>query len=147
MPASLYKDLITSIQRRLMPQKAKIRADIDVTCYAEDGIDAIKAALLLGETLSTDDMPLKVKLVAPPLYVLMMQCYDKVEGILLMEKAIAMIEQCLSGHHGSCVVKMKPKVISDTDEMALESMMKRAEEENAEISGDEDASSGHEDGL
>ena len=140
IPAALYKDLLSNIQRRLMPQKAKIRADIDVTCYAEDGIDAIKAALMLAETLSTEEMPLKVKLVAPPLYVMMMQCYDKAEGIALMEKAIVAIDHSITAHHGACIVKMKPKAISDTDEMELESMMKRAEQENAEISGDEDVS-------
>ena len=140
IPSAIYKDLLSNIQRRLMPQKAKIRADIDVTCYSEHGVDAIKEALTLGEALSTEAIPLKVKLVAPPLYVMMTQCYDKVEGIALMERAILEIEKYITGQHGACVVKMKPKAISDTDEMELESLMKRAELENAEISGDEDDS-------
>ena len=140
IPTALYKDLLGNILRRLMPQKSKIRADIDVTCYAEQGIDAIKDALQLAENLSTEAIPLKVKLVAPPLYVMMTQCYEKEKGIMLMEQAIGAIENFMTEHHGACVVKMKPKAISDTDEMELESLMKRADLENAEISGDEDDS-------
>jgi hypothetical protein len=42
-------DLLTYIKRRLAPQPVKIRADIEVTCFTYEGIDAIKAALTEGE--------------------------------------------------------------------------------------------------
>jgi translation initiation factor 2 subunit 1 len=41
----LKTDLLTYIKRRLAPQPVKIRADIEVTCFTYEGIDAIKAAL------------------------------------------------------------------------------------------------------
>ena len=34
--------------------------DIEVSCYAYEGIDAVKRALTKGLELSTEDMPLKV---------------------------------------------------------------------------------------
>lgn len=46
----------------------QIRADIECACYGYEGIDAVKAALKAGLTLSTVDMPIKINLIAPPLY-------------------------------------------------------------------------------
>ena len=56
------KDLLKQhIQRRLTPQAVKIRADIHVSCYAYEGIDAVKAALRAGLSVSTEQMPVKVR--------------------------------------------------------------------------------------
>jgi translation initiation factor 2 alpha subunit (eIF-2alpha) len=49
LPAPLLKALTTTIGRRLAPQPFKLRADVEVTCFAYEGIDAIKAALKEGE--------------------------------------------------------------------------------------------------
>ena len=46
--------------RRLTPQAVKIRADIEVSCYAYDGIDAVKSSLLEGLKCSSEDVPIKV---------------------------------------------------------------------------------------
>ena len=46
--------------RRLTPQAVKIRADIEVSCYAYDGIDAVKNSLLEGLKCSSEDVPVKV---------------------------------------------------------------------------------------
>jgi len=52
--------LVVNIQHRLTPHPVKIRADVEVSCYAYEGIDAVKAALKAGLAHSTEDMPLKV---------------------------------------------------------------------------------------
>lgn len=46
----------------MVPEPVKIRADFKLTCYKFDGIDAIKAALLEGEKLSTSEIPIKVEI-------------------------------------------------------------------------------------
>ena len=61
---------MNTIARRLTPQPIKLRADIELTCYTPAGIDAIKKALRAGESESSEAVPIKAKLVAPPLYVL-----------------------------------------------------------------------------
>lgn len=45
---------------RMIPQPVKIRADFKLTCYKFEGIDAIKAALLEGEKVSTPEIQIKV---------------------------------------------------------------------------------------
>jgi translation initiation factor 2 subunit 1 len=67
-----------TIARRLTPQPIKLRADIELTCYTPAGIDAIKKALRAGEAQSNETVPIKAKLVAPPLYVLSTNATDKV---------------------------------------------------------------------
>lgn len=54
--------LIANINRRMMPQAVKVRSDIEVSCYSYEGIDAVKEALRQGLTLSTEDLPIKVKI-------------------------------------------------------------------------------------
>lgn len=79
-PATIAQ-LSATIARRLTPQPIKLRADIELTCYTDAGIDAIKKALRAGEAASTEAVPIKAKLVAPPLYVLGTNATDKVCSI------------------------------------------------------------------
>lgn len=136
----IKKDLFASIVRRLTPQKVKIRADVEVACFAYEGIDAVKKALGAGEKVSNEEVPIKVRLVAPPLYVLMTQCMDKTKGIDALNKAIAAIEATITQCGGQIVVKMKPKAVSETDDQELDALMKKSEMENTEVAGDEDVS-------
>ena len=70
--------------RRLTPQPIELRADIELTCYTPAGIDAIKKALRAGEKQSNEAVPIKAKLVAPPLYVLSTNSTDKVYFLTLL---------------------------------------------------------------
>ena len=60
--------LLNNIKRKLTSQAVKIRADIEVACYGYEGIDAVKAALRAGLACSTEELPIKINLIAPPLY-------------------------------------------------------------------------------
>ncbi|KAE9401509.1 putative translation initiation factor eIF-2 alpha chain [Gymnopus androsaceus JB14] len=130
--------LMTTIARRLTPQPIKLRADIEVTCYTPAGIDAIKKALKAGEKESSEAVPIKVKLVAPPLYVLSTNATDKYAAVDRLERAIESIQSTIEDQGGALVVKMKPKAVSETDEHDLAQLMAKAGQENAEVSGDEE---------
>ncbi|KAI4523596.1 hypothetical protein K525DRAFT_254431 [Schizophyllum commune Loenen D] len=137
IPASTIQILMNTIARRLTPQPIKIRADIELTCYTPAGIDAIKKALRAGEKESTDAVPIKARLVAPPLYVLSTNATDKYAAVDRLERALESIQGKIESQGGSLVVKMKPKAISEAEEKDLEARMENAERENAEVSGDE----------
>lgn len=81
IPENVKSILVSTIARRLTPQPIKLRADIELTCYTPAGIDAIKKALRAGEKESNEAVPIKAKLVAPPLYVLSTNATDKVCGV------------------------------------------------------------------
>lgn len=137
LPA-IRTELMQSIVRRLTPQKMKIRADIEVACFGYEGIDAVKTALATGEAVSTPEIAIRVKLVAPPLYVVMTTCMDKVRGLELMNRAVELIESTIRPLGGQVVVKMKPKAVSENEDKELADLMKKAEYENAEVSGDDE---------
>ena len=60
--------LLNNIHQKLMLQSVKIRADVEVSCYAYEGIEAVKKALRAGLECSTEQIPVKINLIAPPLY-------------------------------------------------------------------------------
>lgn len=130
--------LTATIARRLTPQPIKLRADVELTCYTPQGIDAIKQALRAGEKQSSEAVPIKAKLVAPPLYILSTNATDKYVAVERLERAIESIQSTIEDRGGSMVVKMKPKAVSETDEQDLAQLMAKAGQENAEVSGDED---------
>jgi translation initiation factor 2 subunit 1 len=138
IPPSTFTILTSTIARRLTPQPIKLRADIELTCYTPAGIDAIKKALRTGEKQSTEAVPIKAKLVAPPLYVLSTNATDKYAAVERLERAIEAIQRSIEDQGGSLIVKMKPKAVSETEEQDLAQLMAKAGQENAEVSGDED---------
>lgn len=76
--------LLTNIKRKLTSQAVKIRSDIEVACYGYEGIDAVKTALKAGLALSTEELPIKINLIAPPLYgMYVLYCYCNTKLIYL----------------------------------------------------------------
>lgn len=60
--------LLSNIKRKLTSQAVKIRSDFEVACYGYEGIDAVKEALRAGLACSTEELPIRINLIAPPLY-------------------------------------------------------------------------------
>lgn len=146
-PNDTVKDELQSyIGKRLTPQPTKVRADVEVTCFGYEGIDAVKEALRCAEARNTADTQVKVKLVSPPLYVLTSQTLDKNIGINVLEEAIREISANIKNANGNCIVKMAPKAVTENDDAELQALMDKKERENAEVSGDEDES-GSDDGV
>ncbi|KAF2144574.1 uncharacterized protein K452DRAFT_266523 [Aplosporella prunicola CBS 121167] len=143
---SVEKELTTYIAKRLTPQPTKVRADVEVTCFGYDGIDAVKEALRTAESKNTTDTQIKVKLVSPPLYVLTSQCLDKNLGISVLEEAIKDITANIQKNGGDCKIKMAPKAVTESDDAELQALMDKRAQENLEVSGDEDES-GSDEGI
>lgn len=164
MTPEVRADLLATIARRLTPKPVKVRSDLELTCYSYEGINGIKAALRAGEELSTEQVPIKIRLVAPPLYVMSTTSTDKNAAIELMEKALVKIGDEIEKYDGAMNVAMRvsprfhvsvclsqpltdvrslflqPKAVSAVEDDALARLMEQAERENAQVSGDEDDS-------
>jgi translation initiation factor 2 subunit 1 len=129
--------LLENIRRRLTPQAVKVRSDIEVACYAYEGVDAVRNALKCGLNMSTEDMPIKINLIAPPLYVVTTNTLERTEGVQRLEQVLQTIKSAIESSDGVFTVKMAPKVVSDTEELELARHLERLEEQNREVSGDE----------
>mmetsp|Transcript_28576 Transcript_28576/g.60597 ORF Transcript_28576/g.60597 Transcript_28576/m.60597 type:complete len:341 (-) Transcript_28576:251-1273(-) len=137
VPPDVVDELKLYIRRRLAPQPVKIRADVEVSCFTYEGIDAIRDALFAGIACGTENSPIKIRLIAPPIYVLSTMTLDKDAGIALLQRAIDMILEKISAKGGKMDVKMAPKAVSLKEETELQAMMERLELENREVEGDE----------
>jgi translation initiation factor 2 subunit 1 len=136
IPADLKEELRTYILRRLAPQPVKIRSDIEVSCFTYEGIDAIREALSAGMAVGTENSSIKIKLIAPPIYVLSTTTLDKEAGIALLTTAIDAIRVIITQKGGKMDVKMAPKAVSVKEETELQAMMDRLALENEEVDGD-----------
>lgn len=84
----------------------KIRADVEVACYGYEGIDAVKTALKAGLALSTDELPIKINLIAPPLYVMTTSTPEKTDGLKALNDAIAVIKEKIIALDGVFTIQM-----------------------------------------
>nr|UFQ05577.1 eukaryotic translation initiation factor 2 subunit alpha [Haliotis discus hannai] len=130
--------LLQNIKRRLTPQAVKIRADIEVACTNYEGVDAVKRALKKGLELSTENLPIKINLIAPPLYVITTQTLERTEGLAKLNQAVAMIKESIEEAGGAFNIQQQARVVSDIDEIELAKQLERLEEENREVDGDAD---------
>jgi len=138
--------LIANINRRMMPQAVKVRSDIEVSCYSYEGIDAVKDALRMGLKLSTEEFPVNINLIAPPLYVVTTTTLDRDGALESLAKVIAAVKESIEKSCGQFVVKMEPKVVTDTDEAELSKELQRLEQMNTEVDGDDSADEDEEEG-
>ncbi|KAF4319738.1 hypothetical protein BBO99_00006148 [Phytophthora kernoviae] len=128
--------LKAQIRRRLTPQPIKVRADIEVTCFTYEGIEAIRSALQAAQNVGTEDVPVKVKLIAPPMYVMTTSTLDKQKGIQKLQEAIEAVREHITAKKGTMSVKMEPKVVSVNEEKEFLQMIEKLENENRLVDGD-----------
>ncbi|BDA46886.1 Eukaryotic translation initiation factor 2 subunit 1 [Coccomyxa sp. Obi] len=131
--------IVKNIKRRMTPQPLKIRADVELTCYSYDGVLHIQDAMRAAEKKSTEDCPVKMKLVAPPLYVLTTNTLEKVKGIEVLKEACVACAESIAAKKGRMVVKEEARVVSDRDDKLLTEQLLDLERANQEVAGDDDS--------
>ncbi|KAI3458505.1 hypothetical protein Pfo_015168 [Paulownia fortunei] len=139
--------LVKNIRRRMTPQPLKIRADVEMKCFQFDGVLHIKEAMRKAEAAGNKDCPVKIKLVAPPAYVLNTQTLDKEQGIAVLNKAIEACTEEIELHKGKLTVKEAPRAVSEREDKLLAEHMAKLGRENEEISGDEDSEEEEDTGM
>jgi len=103
--------LLKGISHRLGVHEVKVQALLEVTCFAEEGIDAIIRALTAGEQIGTKEEPIKIVSQAAPLYVMTTTTLVPEQGIALLAKAIAATKAEIEARHGGVTVKEPPAVV------------------------------------
>jgi len=91
----------------------------------------------VAEALSTPETPIKIKLVAPPLYVIMTTSLNKEVGIQLLQDACDLIVKMVKAKKGDVNIKTAPRAVSERDDRLLGLLMESLEKQNQEIAGDD----------
>lgn len=134
----ILEELKLYISRRLTPSAIKIRSDVEVSCFSYEGIDAIKTALTAATSVSTEQMQVKAKLIAAPLYEISTQALDKNQGVALLEKAIEKVSESIEASGGNCKVTMAPKAVSASEDAELQALLERKAAEDKDSSDEEE---------
>jgi len=132
--------LLKIIKRRLTPQAVKVRADVEVVCYGYEGIDAVKTALRAGLEFGTEEVPIKINLIAPPLYVISATLFNEEQGVAAVKQAMEAIQENIEGAGGHFDVKLEPKVVSEKDDQKLQDEIEQREADMQWKDGDDDGS-------
>merc|ERR1712178_169452 len=91
---------------------------------------------------SSDDIKVQIRLIAPPLYVMMTSSMEKQQGLSALQTALDAIGEDITKRKGRMVVKQEPHAVSEKEEASLAEEMKRLELANAEVDGDDDSEDG-----
>ncbi len=92
-----------------------------------------------GEACGTEECPIKIKLVAPPLYVVTTSSLQKATGIKALNHALGEVKAEIAKRKGKFVVKVEARTVSDKDDKMLSSMMTELENQNRQVDGDDDS--------
>ena len=103
-PANVANKLWHYIKPCLVPQLVKVRANMEVemSCLTTVGIDAIRAAFLTGAAVGTEIFPIRLRLIAQPIYMLSTTMLDKDTSITLLQRGIGIVAEEIGGRgeHG-----------------------------------------------
>ncbi|EGC28442.1 eukaryotic translation initiation factor 2 alpha [Dictyostelium purpureum] len=147
------KVLMETIVQKLKPQPHKIRADLELTCYAYEGIDAIKSSILASQNHATSVLKapedgkfdekafgvVTIKLVAPPLYVMVGTFDEKEKGLQMVTRCVEILSEEITKKGGNLTVKTAPRIVGAVDDQELRDLMEQLEVENQDgDSEDED---------
>lgn len=111
----LKEDIETNLKRRLIQATIRLRAKVDVSCSAYEGIDAVKAALQEGFKASKEECEVKINLVAHPQFVLTCVCRDKQTGLATLDDAIERIKVSIESQKGEFELRSKPEVMGQEE--------------------------------
>lgn len=112
--SKLQSEFLCHIRHHMTPKATLLRCDLDVTCFSHAGVDGIRAALKAGESISTPDVVLKVRILSPPTYFMvgkMTTNCDPDVGIRMMQQACEIICREIQAYGGEAIVKNPPRIV------------------------------------
>ncbi len=88
--SSLIKEhILENINKRLQHKIYKLRANIDLSCFTHEGIEAIKIALKEGKKVSDK---VSITLISHPTFLLSLDTFDKEDGLRLLNLVCSTIK-------------------------------------------------------
>merc|ERR1719486_592558 len=127
----VHEALMTGVKRRLTPQACKLRGRVEMQCFEYEGVEAVKRALMKGQSVSTEQLEVKIKLVAPPQYVLIANCMDREEGLKILDDAIKLIKEDIEKAGGTFTLRTKPEVVGDNDELGVGDLAAKGDDDSS----------------
>ena len=123
LDVKIEKAFLKEIQHRFTLPLLKIRAQLEVTCFTYEGIDAIKESLKEATKLSSKECPIRVIVIAAPVYLVTTTTVHKEKGLELISQACDLIKNRMIEKGGEVVLKQEAKVMNEKDERLLNTLL------------------------
>lgn len=126
-------DTLSVIEKEFKPSSFKVRADIDVNCYRNNGCEIIRNALGEGAKMVEG---IEINLFNTPTFSVTMNCINKEDGFNTLNKVLDVIKASIEKQGGDFHLINAPKVYGEKSKHnAL--VLKEKEEESSSSSSDE----------
>ena len=113
VPEDYKEPLLAIVRHRMSTNPIKVEAEINLTCFGKDGVDAVKEALLTARALGTEETPIVVTVKASPVYTLSAVHIGKTVAIELLNKAIELVKSKIQTFPaGAMELKSAPKAVT-----------------------------------
>jgi len=110
----LKEDLIAIVKKRMAVHPVKIGADIQITCYSDEGIDEIKKALRRGLE-EGKEAEVKIQLISSPSYSIWLITIDDKYGEKVISRVINVIKETITQSGGSLTVTKEPRIVGKNE--------------------------------
>ncbi|KAA0150536.1 hypothetical protein FNF27_03984 [Cafeteria roenbergensis] len=100
--------LLDQLARKSKAVATKVRTDVQVTCFGYEGVVAIREALGKAHDESTEEFPMSITNVAPPVYAITTVTADVDGGIEALNRATEAARAAVVKYGGNLVVISKP---------------------------------------
>lgn len=118
LPQNVVETLMVDLRNAMRLKVLTLQAEVDITCFECDGVEAIRDVLLIGRNYGEGKeprIPLSVTIIGPPKYGLRARTDMKEEGLQLMKEAIEAMKIEMAKRGGSLKVIVPPQAIGDDD--------------------------------
>lgn len=142
-PQEVKEAIVADMRPRLAPTAIKLRARVNVSCTGQEGVQAVRDCLLAAQKLyeKSPKFELNVQIIAPPLYGMIVECFDKAEGLKRLTEAIDLAKETLMKNPGSTFTQQGSIITyGDMDETsALNAEDEDGSDSEEETDSDEDS--------
>ncbi|KEG14731.1 putative elongation initiation factor 2 alpha subunit [Trypanosoma grayi] len=123
LPQRAQEVLLNTLEHAMRTEITTIHADIEMTCFQCDGVNALREVLLVGRDFKQGqepNIPISVTIVGPPKYRLRAKTELKDEGILRMKEAIETMKIEMAKRGGILKVMSGPYALGEEEQVKEE---------------------------
>ncbi|CCW61475.1 unnamed protein product [Phytomonas sp. EM1] len=114
----LQDSLMSCLRNAMRLKVLTLHAEVDITCFTCDGVEAIRDVLLIGKSYGEGKEPhvaITVTIIGPPKYGLRARTDMKEEGLQLMKESIEAMKIEIAKRGGQLKVVTAPQAIGEED--------------------------------
>lgn len=118
LPANVVDYMMVALKNAMRLKVLTLQAEVEIICFACDGVEAIRDVLLIGKKFGDGkepSIPLSVTIIGPPKYGLRARTDMKDEGLQLMKEAIDAMKIEIAKRGGQLKIVTPPQVVGDDD--------------------------------